>query len=182
MVAFAVPHAKVLVHTAGMDGPPAPPTTPTPVPVPIKPSGPPPAADAGGLHIGPWPFGIVAVVALRLFDAIGLILVGLDRPGLPIGDLPLIGSSTPVTRAADLVGGILVLAGIVGLLLFKRWGWILTMVLVGVSLVGDLIRVAIGDPQYVGLLLHVLAAFYLNARSVRALAHEDLDHDGAQQP
>ena len=176
-----------------MDGPLAPPTEPmtgpasgmgagTPAgPSPAGPpsAGPPPAADGGGLHIGPWPFGIIAVVGLRLFYAIGLILVGLDRPGLPIGNLPVIGNSTPITRGVDLIAGILVLVGVIGLLLFKRWGWVLTMVLVGISLLGDLIRVAIGDPQYFGLLLHVLAAFYLNARSVRALAHEDPEPDPA---
>jgi len=196
-------YAMTLVHTAPMDGPSDRPDQPTTEPAPAvpvapavpaapappvapaapgTPAGPPAAVDGGGMHIGPWPFGIVAVAALRLFDAVGLILVGLDRPGLPIGSLPVIGSSTPITRGVDLVAGILVLVGIIGLLLFKRWGWVLTMLLVGMSLVGDLIRVAIGDPAYFGLLLHVLAAFYLNARSVRALAHEDIDREPVLRP
>ncbi len=166
-----------------MDGPLTPPATPPSDDAPVEPRDPPPVpVENEGLHIGPWPFGIVAVAVLRLFNAVGLILVGLDRQGLPIGDLPVIGNSTPLTRGLDLAAGILVLVGIIGLLMFKRWGWILTMVLVGISLFGDLIRVAIGDPQYVGLLLHVLAAFYLNARSVRALAHEDLEPEPAVHP
>ena len=53
------------------------------------------------------------------------------------------------------------------------------MILVGLGLLGELIRVAIGQPDHVGLLLLVVSAFYLNQRSVRAMAGSHLDPDGS---
>ena len=49
------------------------------------------------------------------------------------------------------------------------------MILVGLGLLAELIRVAIGKPDHLGLLLLVLSAFYLNQRSVRAMAGRHLD-------
>lgn len=135
-------------------------------------------------RIGRWPFGILMVAALRLLDALGLgAVVFAGAEGLPLGGAPILGGDSALALSLDLVLIILTLAGIVGLLLFRRWGWVLTMVLVGLSLLGDLIRVATGDPAYVSMLLHVVAAFYLNQRSVRALASDRLaaersDSDG----
>lgn len=148
---------------------------------------PPPTASPGtprtrGRGLGRWPFGLLAVVVLRLLNAIGLLLYGLDIGTVSLAGLPLIGNNTMLTRAIDIGLAVLVLIGIIGLLRFRRWGWVLTMVLVGISLAGDLIRTWIGEPVYLGLLLHVLAAFYLNGRSVRALAGEDLDDDPRLHP
>lgn len=126
-------------------------------------------------RIGRWPFGILMVAALRLLDAFGLAaVVFAGAEGLPLGGAPIFGGDSALAVSLDLVLIILAVAGIVGLLLFRRWGWVLTMVLVGLSLLGDLIRVATGDPAYVSMLLHVAAAFYLNQRSVRALASDRL--------
>lgn len=136
-----------------------------------------PASTGGGLRIGPWPFGLIAVVLLRLVNAIALIAVALEIHGLPLGGVPLLAGDATITRAIDLFLGLAVLVGIVGLLLFKRWGWVLTMVLVGLSLGGDLIRIYIGEPDWLALFLHVLAAFYLNGRAVRVLAGESIEQD-----
>ncbi len=162
------------------------PPAPDPIaPAPAPPSEPAvPATAVGELdrepesqrgRIGRWPFGIVAVSILRLIDAVSLIYLFLDIGPRPIGGVPIIGNSSDLTRALDLALAVLVIVGVIGLLLFKRWGWVLTMVLVGLALAGDLIRVAIGEPAYLGLFLHVAAAFYLNGRSVRALAQGDVD-------
>lgn len=110
------------------------------------------------------------MAALRVVDAAVLAIVGLDINDAPLGGVPILGSDTLLTQAIDLALAGLTVVGVVGLLLFRRWGWVLTMVLVGLSLLGDLIRVAIGDPTYLSLLLHVVTAFYLNGRAVRALA------------
>ena len=129
-----------------------------------------------------WPFGILAVAALRVLDATILAVTALSAGNLVLGGMPLIGADTTLTRVLDLSLAGLTIAGIVGLLLFRRWGWVLTLVLVGLALLGDLIRVAVGDPRHLSLLLHVVTAFYLNGRSVRALAgaslrrEEQLDH------
>jgi hypothetical protein len=141
-----------------------------------------PASAGGGMRIGPWPFGLIAVVILRLVNAIALIAVALEIKGLPLGGVPLLAGDATITRAIDLFLGVAVLVGIVGLLLFKRWGWVLTMVLVGLSLAGDLIRIYIGEPDWLALLLHVLAAFYLNGRAVRVLAGESIDQNSDDGP
>jgi hypothetical protein len=128
--------------------------------------------------IGRWPFGILVVSVLRLIDAGLLLFVGMAARGMPVSGLPILGNDPTITRALDFALAGLAIAGVIGLLAFRRWGWVLTMVLVGVSLLGDLIRVAIGEPGYLALTLHVLTAFYLNGRSVRALAHQHVDDDG----
>jgi hypothetical protein len=136
----------------------------------------------GRRAFGRWPFGIIAVAILRLVDASVLIILGLEQRGLDVTGLPILGDSAVMTRALDLTLAGLTIIGVLGLLAFKRWGWVLTMVLVGVSLLGDLIRVAIGQPGYLGLALHVLTAFYLNGSAVRALADRHLDDDVRARP
>jgi hypothetical protein len=117
-----------------------------------------------------------------LVDAGVLIYFGIEQRGLDITGFPILGNSAVLTRTLDVTLAVLTIAGVVGLLAFKRWGWVLTMVLVGMSLLGDLIRVAIGEPGYLGLALHVLTAFYLNGRAVRALADRHLDDDLRAHP
>ena len=60
-------------------------------------------------RIGRWPFGILVVAVLRLIDAASLIYLFLDLGTTrPIGGVPIIGNSSDLTRALDLV-----LAGLV---------------------------------------------------------------------
>ncbi len=140
------------------------------------------SSEAPRRAFGRWPFGIIAVAILRLVDAGVLIALGMEQRGLDVSGLPILGDSPVMTRAMDLTLALLTIVGVLGLLAFKRWGWVLTMVLVGVSLLGDLIRVAIGQPGYLGLALHVLTAFYLNGSAVRALAERHLDDDLRAHP
>ena len=80
-------------------------------------------------RFGRWPFGLLVVVVLRLLDAIGLAASGL-------GLQPVFGGSviSMLTRALELTGAVLAVVGVIGLLANHRWGWVLTMVLVGVGL------------------------------------------------
>ena len=126
------------------------------------------------IRLGRWPFGLVAVAALRLFAAFGLIVVGVQPEGIPMRGIPVILDNEELTRVIDVVFALVIIVGVIGLLRYQRWGWVLTMVLVGVQLGGDLIRYAIGQPDYLAMLLHVASVFYLNGRSVRALAYPDL--------
>ena len=143
---------------------------------------PPPGARASTRSrpavLGRWPFGIVAVAVLRLLDASLLAALGSSARDLPTGKFPfLAGDSTLITTADLTVAGLTVI-GVIGLLLFKRWGWILTMVMVGLSLLLDLVFWSRGEPSYPDLLLHVITAFYLNGRSVRTLALGDGEPGG----
>jgi hypothetical protein len=127
--------------------------------------------------IGRWPFGILIVAGLRIIDAVTWAAIGLGITGLPVAGLQTIVSSPVLTRTVDLILAGATILGVVGLLAYRRWGWVLTMVLVGLGLFAELVRVAIGQPDHLGLLTLVLSAFYLNQRSVRAMAGRHLDPD-----
>ena len=55
----------------------------------------------------------------------------------------------------------------VGLWLLQRWAWVLLMILIGVILAYLLVLLFEGAPVYVGMLLYVAMAFYLNDNSVQ---------------
>ena len=103
--------------------------------------------------------------------------IGLGVKGLPVDALPILEDSPILTQSIDIVLAVATIIGVFGLLAFRRWGWVLTMILVGLGLLGELIRVVIGQPDHLGLLLLVVSAFYLNQRSVRAMAGSHLDPD-----
>jgi hypothetical protein len=121
-----------------------------------------------------WSFGLLAVAALRLLDAgLKLALVfGLPTVGAP---MPVI-IGPAITNTVAVVWAVVTIIGVLGLLARTRWGWVLTMLLVGGGLVIDLYQYLIGQPTPVALAVHVATAFYLNQRSVRAMA-EDVIHD-----
>lgn len=129
------------------------------------------------IHSRPrWTFGIIVVAALRLVDAAGLIFIGMGQRILPIVGFPDIGNPT-ITRGLDLTFAALTILGVVGLLAGKSWGWVLTMALVGLGLLGEVIRYSLGVPDPAGLLILVVSAFYLNQRQVRAVARDMLEDD-----
>lgn len=135
------------------------------------------AAAESGLLVGRWPVGILVVASLRIIDAVSMAAIGLGVRGLPTDGLPALADSPMLTRSADIVLAAATIIGVVGLLAFRRWGWVITMILVGFGLLVELIRVAIGQPDHLGLLLLVVSAFYLNQRSVRVMAGRHLDPD-----
>ena len=137
------------------------------------------AAPESALRVGRWPVGVLIVAVLRIIDAVSMAAIGLGVKGLPVDALPILENSPILTQSIDIVIAVATIIGVFGLLAFRRWGWVLTMILVGVGLLGELIRVAIGQPDHVGLLLLVVSAFYLNQRSVRAMAGSHLDPDGS---
>jgi len=147
---------------------------PTPIATTIDP--------ARGRHVGRWPFGILVVAVLRLIDAFTLAAIGLGMRGVPGGGLPVIGDDLVLARSVDLLVAILTVAGVFGLLSFKRWGWVLTMVLVGVELAADLVLVATGQPDHLGLALLVVTAFYLNGSTIRAMAVASVEPGPPAQP
>jgi uncharacterized membrane protein (DUF2068 family) len=57
----------------------------------------------------------------------------------------------------------------VGLWKLQRWAWVLLMVQVGVSMVGDLWSYFQGNPSYFTMLLDIIFVFYLNQREVQGI-------------
>jgi hypothetical protein len=113
------------------------------------------------------PFGVLVVVVVRVIDALLVAGVGLGLRPLVV-DLPAPLDEPRVLAAIGLTWAGLTVAGAIGLLLRKHWGWVLTMVMVGVGLTVNLVRVYLGVPDDLDLLLLVVSAFYLNQRAVRA--------------
>ena len=62
---------------------------------------------------------------------------------------------------------------ILGLWFLKRWAWVLLMIFTGIALTYALVRYFSGDADYLGMLVNVAVAFYLNDHSVqRAFARK----------
>jgi uncharacterized membrane protein (DUF2068 family) len=114
------------------------------------------------------PVGVIFVAFLRFLDAAGLLLVALFQAPLESG-LPLF-TNPQIAAVVEVALAIMTIIGAIGLLLRTRWGWVMTMLLVGINLLIGLIDVAIGEPRFIVLLIHVVTAFYLNQRSVRSMA------------
>jgi hypothetical protein len=95
----------------------------------------------------------VSIVAIFLFiDAAFL--------GFPVLSTMMAGGTPPVVALALVAG--LVAAG-VGLLQGRRWGWYLAMVVVGLTVVLDLLR-----GNLLGLLIDALIIFLLTRPATRA--------------
>jgi hypothetical protein len=126
-----------------------------------------------------WPFGLLVVAGLRMVDAVVLTAIGLGIREVPLSGLPVVAANLELTRAIELTLAVATVVGVVGLLLLRRWGWTITILLVGLELLGYLIRFALGVGDSLGLGLLVITAFYLNQRSVRVLASGYLGDPGS---
>lgn len=63
--------------------------------------------------------------------------------------------------------GIFGLVSSVGLLRLRPWGWLMAMIVQGVSLVVNLLDYVRGDPNYFYLLFSVVVVLYLNQRGIQ---------------
>lgn len=63
--------------------------------------------------------------------------------------------------------GMMVLVSAVGLLMWKRLGWVLAMVSTGIFVVFDILSFVDGTANYIWMALNVITVFYLNQREVR---------------
>jgi len=114
------------------------------------------------------PLGVALVALFLLADAVVTALEMLGR----LSDL---GDRGPLLDASNVGAGLLAvlailkIAAAVGLWVGSRRAWVLTMLLVGVSLL-LLIALHLGgvdEPRYVRLAINVVIAFYLNQGLVR---------------
>lgn len=133
------------------------------------------------------PFGVLAICGLLVLQALlllaatlGLLAIDPTDPGQV--DVTLKGFGLDLLIAADatlairlltvLFGALFVLSfvQVVLLLLLRRLGWILTMLVVGLALLIQLVSIWQGaDPADLSLLLYALIAFYLNQSEVRGV-------------
>lgn len=62
---------------------------------------------------------------------------------------------------------VLLAINIAGLLARQRWAWVLTMILIGISLLISIVDYFNDSPRYLNMLVAVAIVFYLNERSVQ---------------
>jgi hypothetical protein len=122
------------------------------------------------------PFALLVLVGIMLFKAVLIVLVSVstfalpDSPVLRVFHVPAVAQaaegSSLVALAVFVVGLLLLLSGI-GILLGRRTGWLLAMVLTGVFVLFDIIGFIEGTANYVWMALNIVTVFYLNQREVR---------------
>ena len=112
------------------------------------------------------PLGIVLIVTFLVIDAV---LATAERFfDLQTGTRQdLLADAAARTALVVISLVVLRLIAAVGLWLGWRRGWVLTMLLVGISLVVDLVLWWNGQPAYIRMAIDVVLAFYLNQREVR---------------
>jgi hypothetical protein len=153
-------------------------TEPVEAPTPVSPATTPAAATARRRR----PFGLWVVAALRFAHAAQLALIGLGIGNIGLRTIPYAEvTDGTILRTIYLVSAVAIAVGILGLLAMRRWGWVVTVLFVGVGLSFELIQAYRGRPDDLALLTLVISAFYLNQRSVRALAGRSLPSDPAER-
>jgi hypothetical protein len=124
-----------------------------------------------------YPLGVIVVGAIALFRSVTIVadLAAAQREGIfgwiadsgPLPDMPP-GTDVQIVALA-LLWGLLIASVlvVVGLVLGKRWAWVLAIITSGVILALDLGWWFAGDPRHASMLMNSIAVFYLNQRDVR---------------
>lgn len=125
------------------------------------------------------PLGLVVILVLQLVLALfeALFLLGWKQSFLALR--LLVKNPIFYTETAGWVLVALLLLAILGLLLQKRWGWIITMILTGLGLFYTIWSYFQGEPRYVTMLLYVIIALYLNQRDVQQAFREQVSAERA---
>lgn len=124
------------------------------------------------------PFALYALAALLLVKAGVLIALVIDlrlsadnpiRRALQVS--PELGKFIQSLTVADavLVGlAALLIGSAIGLVLLRRDGWLMAMVLTGIFVAGDIYGFVNGQTVYLWMALNIVTVFYLNQTDVRA--------------
>ena len=132
----------------------------------------------------------LAILIVVLISTLSLVLIAIDLIELfrhldvPISQIP---SSFLNTYKSDekfiyyiqlfLTSGLLVagVAATVGLLSLKKWGWTLTMFLVGIGLAINILSFSSGQPTFILMLARIVQVILLDQEPVRSAFEENHD-------
>jgi hypothetical protein len=110
------------------------------------------------------PWGIWVVIGLQVALFVTLLPWFAEAfPGLTPAD------NVDLSRELYLGWAFLNLVAALWLWTLSRRGWVLTMVLVGVGLIGNLYLWSIGEPAWIRMAIQAATAFYLNSAAIREL-------------
>lgn len=115
------------------------------------------------------PFGLIAIIVLQLLQAIawGVFLYMLTLPEFAsLEELIDISASSYTIQIGSML---LLIVALPGLWFLKRWGWILLMIQMGISLSMGIWQFIEGWPNYISMSLNVAVVFYLNQGEVQQL-------------
>lgn len=114
------------------------------------------------------PFSVYVIIVMLILQILGnSVDVIRVRLGLNPLILPNLDHHLYVTVLNSAVV-IVVLGVCLGLFLLRRWAWTAAMILIGVSLIYNIIHYLGGGQPYISMLIDVISVFYLNQRNVQA--------------
>lgn len=122
------------------------------------------------------PFALLVLVGIMLFKSALILLVTLGSFALKdmavlrffrVEAIATAATATYLTGVGLLLLGLLLLGSALGLLAYRRLGWLLAMVTTGVFILFDIIGFMTGSANYFWMALNIVTVFYLNQREVR---------------
>ncbi len=124
------------------------------------------------------PFGLYVLAGLLLVKAAVLLGIVLDvelsadhwiRQALQFSpELVSMVESSTLSVVVGAVLAVLLVGSAIGLVLLRRDGWVLAMVITGLFVAGDVYGFVNGVVSYVWMALNIITVFYLNQTEVRA--------------
>ena len=126
-----------------------------------------------------WPVGLVIIIVLQLILAVleALFLLGWRQSLLALR--LLVRNPIFYTEGFGWVLVAMLLLAVLGLILQKRWGWIITMILTGAGLFYTIWSYSQGEPRYFNMIIYVIIALYLNQRDVQQPFRQRADQESA---
>lgn len=116
------------------------------------------------------PFGLIAIIILQVVQTAvwAGVLYATTVPEYRIMLEEFIDISA-LAYSIQMGSVLLLLVALPAVWLLKRWGWILLMIQLGISLSMGIWQYFAGSPNYVTMVLNVVIVFYLNQRDVQRL-------------
>lgn len=120
------------------------------------------------------PFGLIAIIILQTVQAVAWagLLYAYTRPELT-EEIEAFLDISSVAYAVQIGSMLLLLVALPAVWLLKRWGWILLMLQLGISLSMGIWQFFDGAPNYLIMVLNVFIVFYLNQRDVQQLFEKE---------
>ena len=113
------------------------------------------------------PFGLYVVICLQVIIALSL-TAGLLLFQLAEMEVPFLLRNEVLFAAYGWAVVIAFLTASLGLFRLQRWGWTLSMILVGITLAYNIWLYFHGEPHYLDMVSYIIIIFYLNQRDVQA--------------
>ena len=113
------------------------------------------------------PFGVRVIVILQILSILGLVIEYWEAIWQFSSPLPELIGNNEIATFITLIAVFYQFVVTIGLILLRRWAWLLFMVQLGLFMAFDLWAFFNGTPLYASMVISVLMVFYLNQRDVQ---------------